>query len=113
MHDTALPVASHGFHDKNGERSALRALLEEVSIAGHVITLDALHTVRDTARSIVESHNGDYLMTVKANAQKTFETLSTINWTRDSTGAFEEEFSNLNSAVGARKYSVKLLMLIQ
>ena len=79
-HDTALPVASHGFHDKSGERAAIAALFEEVSLAGHVITLDALHTVRDTARSIVESHNAHYLMTVKANAPETFETLSTINW---------------------------------
>ena len=79
-HDTALPVASHGFHDKSGERAAIAALFEEVSLAGHVITLDALHTVRDPSRSIVETHNADYLMTVKANAPETFETLSTINW---------------------------------
>ena len=64
-HDTALPVASHGFHDENGERSAIPALLEEVSLAGRVITVDAPHTVRYTARSIVESHNVDYRMTAK------------------------------------------------
>ena len=79
VHDTSLPVASHGFHDKSGERAAIAALFEEVSLAGHVITVDALHIIRDTARSIVESHNADYLMTVKANAPKTYETLSTIN----------------------------------
>ena len=79
-HDTGLPVASHGFHDENGERAAVRALLEDVSLAGRVITVDALHTVRDTARSIVESHNTDYLITVKAIAPETFETLGTINW---------------------------------
>ena len=78
-HDTALPVASHGFHDENGERAAIAARFEKVSLAGHVITVDALHTVRDTARSIVETHSTDYLMTVKANAPETFETLSTIN----------------------------------
>ena len=43
-HDTGLPVASHGFHDENNEQSAIRALFEEVSIAGRVITVDALHT---------------------------------------------------------------------
>ena len=70
-HDTGLPVVSHGFHDESGERAALAALFEEVSLAGHVITVDALHTVGDTARSIVETHNAHYLMTVKANAQET------------------------------------------
>ena len=28
-HDTALPVASHGFHDKSSERIAIAALFEE------------------------------------------------------------------------------------
>ena len=102
-HDTGLPVASHGFHDENGERAAIAALFEEVSLAGHVITVDALHTTRDTARSIVESHNADYLMTVKANAPKTFETLSTINWKRDATGAFEEEPTKKHGRIDCRR----------
>ena len=36
-HDTGLPVASHGFYDKNGERAAVRAHFEEVPLDGHVI----------------------------------------------------------------------------
>ena len=102
-HNTGLPVASHGFHDKSGERAASAALFEEVSLAGHVITVDALHTVRDTARSIVESHNADYLMTVKANAPETYETLSTINWNRDATGAFEEEPTKEHGRIECRR----------
>ena len=102
-HDATLPVASQGFHDENGERSAIRALLEEVSLAGRVITVDALHTVRDTARNIVENHNADYLMTVKANAPETYETLSTINWNRDATGSFEEEFSKGHGRIERRR----------
>ena len=102
-HDTALPVASHGFHDESGERAALRAPFEEVSLDGHVITLDALHTARDTARSIVESHNADYLMTVKANAPETYETLSTIDWNRDATGAFEEETTKAHGRIERRR----------
>ena len=102
-HDTGLPVASHGFHDENGERAAIAALFEEVSIAGHVITVDALHTTRDIARSIVESHNADYLMTVKANAPETYETLSTIDWNRDATGAFEEEPTKEHGRIERRR----------
>ena len=102
-HDTGLPVASHGFHDESGERAAIAALFEEVSLAGHVITVDALHTVRDTARSIVETHNAHYLMTVKANAPETFETLSTINWNRDATGAFEEEPTKGHGRIDCRR----------
>ena len=102
-HDTGLPVASHGFHDESGERAAIAALFEEVPLARHVITLDALHTVRDTARSIVETHNAHYLMTVKANAPETFETLSTINWNRDATGAFEEEPTKGHGRIDCRR----------
>ena len=102
-HDTGLPVASHGFHDKNGERAAVRALFEEVPLDGHVITVDALHTTRDTARSIVESHNADYLMTVKKNTPKIFETLSTINWNSETTGAFEEEITKAHGRIECRR----------
>ena len=102
-HDTGLPVASHGFHDKNGERAAVRALFEKVPLDGHVITVDALHTTRDTARSIVETHNADYLMTVKENTPKTLETLSTINWNSDATGAFEEELTKKHGRIECRR----------
>ena len=102
-HDTGLPVASHSFHDESGERAAIAALFEEVPLARHVITVDALHTVRDTARSIVEIHNADYLMTVKANAPETFKTLSTINWNRDATGAFEEEPTKGHGRIECRR----------
>ena len=103
-HDTGLPVASHSFHDESGERAAIAALFEEVPLARHVITVDALHTVRDTARSIVEIHNADYLMTVKANAPETFKTLSgSINWNRDATGAFEEEPTKEHGRIECRR----------
>ena len=102
-HDTGLPVASHGFHDKSGERAAIAALIEEVPLAERVITVDAPHTVGDTARSIVESYNADYLMTVKANARETYETLSTINWNRDATGAFEEEITKGHGRIERRR----------
>ena len=57
-HRTGVPVASLNFHDQNGELAAVGALLEVVPISGAVITLDALHTTRDTTVSIVEQHGG-------------------------------------------------------
>ena len=50
-HRTGVPVASLNFHDQNGELAAVGALLEVVPISGAVITLDALHTTRDTTVS--------------------------------------------------------------
>ena len=79
-HTTGVPVASLNFHDQNGELAAVGALLEVVPISGKVITLDALHTTRDTTVSIVEQHDADYLLTVKGNCSETFEALATMPW---------------------------------
>ncbi|MDE0240399.1 MAG: hypothetical protein OXQ84_09410, partial [bacterium] len=48
-----------------------------------MVTIDALHTIRDTARTIVKSHGADYLMTIKGNAPRTFAALAGINWECD------------------------------
>ena len=54
---TRLPVRS----EQGG--AAVRALLEQVPVAGHLLTIDALYTTRETARLIVTTHAADYLMT--------------------------------------------------
>ncbi len=97
-HGTGMPLASLGFHDKNGEQAAVRALLEEVPLAGRVIMIDDAeeHTVRDTARAIVQSHGADYLMTVKGNTPETFAALARIDWERDATGEYEEDLHLLS-----------------
>ena len=79
-HSTGVPVASLNYHDDGAEIAAVGALLEEVPIAGTVITIDALHTTLDTAASIVEKHAADYLMAVKQNAPETYEALVTMPW---------------------------------
>jgi len=98
-HDTGLPIADHGLHDESGEGAAVHALLKEVPVAGRVITLDALHTIRETARSIVETHRADYLMMVTMHAPETFRTLGMIDWNRNATNSFQED------AAGAHGYT--------
>ena len=53
-HDTGLPVASHGFHDKSGEQTAVAALFEEVSIAGRVFTVYAFSVPDLTDQSPIQ-----------------------------------------------------------
>lgn len=48
------------------EIAAVEALLQNLVLAGKVVTLDALHTQRKTAR-IIRERGGQYLMTVKGN----------------------------------------------
>ena len=51
---------------KSNEIPAVRDLLACFDLTGAVVTLDAMHTQRDTATAIT-SAGGDYLFTVKKN----------------------------------------------
>ena len=105
-HTTGLPLATLSFNEEGGEIAAVRALLEKVEVAGRVLTVDALHTTRETARVIVETHGADYLMTVKENAPETHELLSTIDWKRDATGFFQEEIDLAHGRIEQRSIQV-------
>jgi predicted transposase YbfD/YdcC len=52
---------------KTNEIPELAPVAEGLDLAGKVITLDALHTQRETARLIREDLDGHYLMIVKGN----------------------------------------------
>ena len=53
--------------EKTNEIPAVRALCPRLELDGRLVSLDALHTQAETARQIVLTHGGDYLLTVKAN----------------------------------------------
>lgn len=52
---------------KTNEIPELSPCLEDLDLAGVVVTLDALHTQRETARFLREDHDAHYFMIVKAN----------------------------------------------
>jgi len=81
----------------------VQAVLDEVPVEGRVITMDALHTTRDTTRSIVETHGADHLMTVKANAPEIFGMPGTIDRERDATGTFGEEWVKAHGRIERRR----------
>ena len=62
---------------KRDERSAVPALLKGRDLHGKVVTLDALHTLRPTARQIRTLH-GHYLMIVKKNQATLYEYLDML-----------------------------------
>jgi predicted transposase YbfD/YdcC len=66
-HTTGATLAQHEINAKTNEIPELAVLLHGVDLTGAVLTLDALHTQRETAALIAEQHQGFYLMTVKAN----------------------------------------------
>lgn len=65
-HSDARVLAQVEVAHKRDERSAVPALLKGRDLTGLVLTQDALHTLRPTARQI-RAQNGHYLMIVKKN----------------------------------------------
>ena len=76
-HDTAQVLGQVEVALKRDERSAVPALLADRDLSGTVITSDALHTLRTTARQIRSQH-GHYLMIVKKNQAALYEYLDLL-----------------------------------
>jgi hypothetical protein len=67
LHQEGVVVAQRAVGEKTNEIPELPHLLAPLSIAGAVVTADALHAQKQTARYIVEEKKADYLFTVKEN----------------------------------------------
>ena len=66
---------------KSNEIPAVRELLKAfASLAGAVITIDALHTQSDTAQ-VITGQQADYVMTVKGNMPTLYKRLKKLPWT--------------------------------
>jgi DDE_Tnp_1-associated/Transposase DDE domain len=67
LHQDAVVVAQAAVPTTTHEIPALPRLLAPLPLAGVVVTADALHTQRETARFLVEAKQADYVFTVKEN----------------------------------------------
>ncbi|WP_143484185.1 ISAs1 family transposase [Acidithiobacillus marinus] len=81
LHGQGATIAQKEIARKTNEIPELRNLLQDVNIAGKVVTADALHTQRETARFLVEDKKADYLFTaVKGNQRKLRDRLTCLPW---------------------------------
>ena len=76
-HSSATVLAQEQVTRKRDERSAVPRLLSGRALREKVITLDALHTLKPTARLILEL-DGDYLMVVNKNQRRLYEFLELL-----------------------------------
>lgn len=68
LHSTGAVIAQTEVESKTNEIKAMRPLFaERESLAGAVVTADAMHAQRDHAKFIVEERHGDCLVGVKSN----------------------------------------------
>lgn len=65
-HDTAVVVAQVRIPDDTTEVTQVEALLDQIGVAGMVITTDAAHPSADTA-AYLRRRDADYVFTVKGN----------------------------------------------
>ena len=78
LHQQEVVIAQRGVDDKTNEIPNVRPLLEALDIEGAVVTADAMHTQKDTAKFIVEEKKADYLFTVKDNQQTLKEDIEAL-----------------------------------
>ena len=64
--DTRLVLRQMSVDDKSNEIPAVPKLLELLELAGAVVTLDAMHCQKETAKAIIDA-DADYILTVKGN----------------------------------------------
>jgi predicted transposase YbfD/YdcC len=74
-------IAQRDVDIKTNEITQVKPLLEEVDITGALVTADALHVQKETARYLVEDKGADYLFTaVKDNQPSLFAALDALDW---------------------------------
>jgi len=85
-HGTGSVLAEHLIGPKTNEVPEFAPLLRELNeyycLAGHVITIDAGHTVRAHAAFICQELLAHYVMTVKQNTPGLWADLDALDWAR-------------------------------
>ena len=65
---------------KTNEITQFAPLLEDVDIAGAVITADALHTQRENAKFLVSDKKAHYILVVKKNQPTLYAQVKNLPW---------------------------------
>jgi predicted transposase YbfD/YdcC len=66
-HTNGVVLGQRQVADKRGEGTAARDLVRGLEVSGMVLTLDALHTTKKTARLITEELHAHYVLILKGN----------------------------------------------
>jgi Transposase DDE domain len=75
---SGLTLRLEAVDEKTNEIPVAQRLLADWRLDGQVAVLDALHTQLETARLIVQSAGGDYLLTIKGNQKGLPKTAQTL-----------------------------------
>lgn len=70
--DNGICLAQQTVDSKSNEIPAVRELIDMLDIEGKVVTADAIHCQKETAKKIIEA-KGDYVLQLKANQKSFYE----------------------------------------
>lgn len=70
--DTGISLLQKTVENKTNEIPAVKELIEMLDVKGLIITADAMHCQKETAKTIVDN-GGDYVLQLKANQKSFYE----------------------------------------
>lgn len=70
--NTGISLLQKTVEDKTNEIPAVKELIEMLDVKGMIITADAMHCQKETAKAIVEN-GGDYVLQLKSNQKNFYE----------------------------------------
>lgn len=79
-HDCGVVLGQVDVEVKTNEIPMLPVLLDKISLAGAIVTADALHAQREHARYLVDQRGAHYVVTVKGNQPKLRAQLAGLPW---------------------------------
>jgi hypothetical protein len=80
LHQEAVVIGQIAVEEKTNEIPKLPELLAPLPLEGAVVTADALHTQKETARYLVEDKKADYLFMVKDNQSTLRQDIADLDW---------------------------------
>ncbi|MFF3381371.1 ISAs1 family transposase [Streptomyces sp. NPDC002680] len=79
-HAPTVRLAQREVRAKTNETAAFRPLLEPLDLTGTVVTFDALHSVKDQVRWLVQEKKAHYIAVIKGNQPTASAQLKTLPW---------------------------------
>lgn len=70
--DTGISLLQKTVEDKTNEIPVVKELIQMLDVKGMIITADAMHCQKETAKTIVDN-GGDYVLQLKANQKSFYE----------------------------------------